>query len=74
MNRNDVEQRVQSLQKQLAQMQQAFEQSKANINAIMGALQFAEDLLKLEDEPKDIQEPANDPPVELASPMQETLA
>lgn len=46
MNRNELVKRLESLRQQKAQSEAVFEQIKANINAIHGAIQFAEDLLK----------------------------
>lgn len=46
MTREMILSRISALQMQKSQAEQMFEQMKANINAIHGAIQFAEDLLK----------------------------
>ena len=65
MDRGTVEQRLKALQGQLAHSEQIFEQIKGNINAIRGAIQFAEDLLKSDSEPKDNSQACPEDPVPL---------
>ena len=70
MDRGMIEQRLSALRGQLAQSEQVFEQIKGNINAIRGAIQFAEDLLKSDSEPKDAPQVCPEDPAPLA--QQET--